>query len=258
MTFLGLTASQASASYTASVQGTTLEVKGDKASDKLAIVPNGAAALALDVGADGTIDFQFDRSTFDKVHVDAGDGDDEITVIGNVADEAFTFEGGAGDDRLLGGNGADVFNAGPGNDFVDGNQGADTALLGSGNDTFQWDPGDGNDTVEGQTGTDVMQFNGSNIGEQFNVSAERHPRALHPQRRRHRHGPRHARAHQRARARRRGHPDRRRPGRYGPQLVDVDESGFDGNGDAEKDNVIVNGTANADKITACSPPRAPR
>ena len=31
------------------------------------------------------------------------------------------------------------------------------------------------------------------------------------------------------------------------KLVDVDESGFDGNGDAAKDNVIVNGTAGPDK-----------
>ena len=60
---------------------------------------------------------------------------------------------------------------GGGNDFVDGNQGADTALLGGGNDTFQWDPGDGSDTVEGQAGTDVLQFNGSNIGESIDVSA---------------------------------------------------------------------------------------
>ena len=43
--------------------------------------------------------------------------------------------------------------------------------MGSGNDTFQWDPGDGNDTVEGEGGTDALQFNGSNIGEEIDVSA---------------------------------------------------------------------------------------
>ena len=36
---------------------------------------------------------------------------------------------------------------------------------------FQWDPGDGSDTVEGQDGTDTMLFNGSNIGEVFDASA---------------------------------------------------------------------------------------
>ena len=35
---------------------------------------------------------------------------------------------------------------------------------------FQWDPGDGNDTVEGQSGTDALDFNGSNIGELFELS----------------------------------------------------------------------------------------
>ena len=40
----------------------------------------------------------------------------------------------------------------------------------------------------------------------------------------------------------------------GLKLVDVDESGFDGNGDAVKDNVIVNGTATPTR----SPPPRPR
>ena len=36
---------------------------------------------------------------------------------------------------------------------------------------FQWDPGDGSDTIEGETGTDTLRFNGSAIGELFDVSA---------------------------------------------------------------------------------------
>ena len=60
---------------------------------------------------------------------------------------------------------------GDGNDFIDGNQGNDAAFLGAGDDVFQWDPGDGSDTVEGQDGTDTMLFNGANIDEIFDVSA---------------------------------------------------------------------------------------
>jgi Ca2+-binding RTX toxin-like protein len=253
LAFAGVTATQASASYTASVQGTTLEVTGDKAPDKLTIVPASTTVLALDVGSDGTIDFQFDRTTFDKVHVTAGDGDDEINVIGNVADEAFTFEGGAGDDRLLGGNAADVLDGGSGNDFVDGNQGADTAVLGSGNDTFQWDPGDGNDTVDGQTGSDVLQFNGSNIGELFNASANgsrvrftRNVAGIVMD----------LNALERINVRPLGGADELTVDDLagtGTKLVDVDESGFDSGGDAAKDNVIVSGTDAADKISASSP-----
>ncbi|WP_053226432.1 beta strand repeat-containing protein [Solirubrobacter soli] len=252
LTFLGLTATQASASYTASVQGTTLEVAGDKASDKLTFAANGTA-LALDVGSDGTIDFQFDRSTFDKVHVNAGDGDDEISTLGNLADEAFTIEGGAGNDRLLGSNGNDVLDGGPGNDFVDGNQGTDTARLGTGNDTFQWDPGDGNDTVDGDAGADVLQFNGSNASEDMDVSANgartRFTRNI---------------ANivmdlgtiERVNVRTLGGTDNVTVNDLagtGLGLVDVDESGFDGQGDGAKDNVIVNGTNDPDTITATSP-----
>ena len=44
-------------------------------------------------------------------------------------------------------------------------------FLGAGDDTFQWDPGDGSDIVEGQDGTDTMLFNGANISENIDVSA---------------------------------------------------------------------------------------
>ena len=85
--------------------------------------------------------------------------------------DAVTVDGGAGNDTLTGGNGAETFIGGTGNDFIDGNIGADTAQLGAGNDTFQWDPGDGSDTVDGQGGSDALAFNGSNIGENIDVSA---------------------------------------------------------------------------------------
>ena len=45
------------------------------------------------------------------------------------------------------------------------------ALLGAGNDTFVWNPGDGSDTVEGQDGTDTLVFNGSNVCENIDISA---------------------------------------------------------------------------------------
>ena len=57
------------------------------------------------------------------------------------------------------------------NDALDGNQGNDTALMGAGDDRFTWDPGDGSDTIEGQDGRDAMAFNGANIAEAFDVSA---------------------------------------------------------------------------------------
>src|SRR5262249_18446755 len=43
--------------------------------------------------------------------------------------------------------------------------------LGAGDDVFQWDPGDNSDVVEGQDGADRMLFNGSNVNEAFEASA---------------------------------------------------------------------------------------
>src|SRR5262249_12412068 len=52
-----------------------------------------------------------------------------------------------------------------------GGRGSDTALLGTGDDTFVWNPGEGSDIVEGQDGSDRMIFNGANVNEEFDVSA---------------------------------------------------------------------------------------
>src|SRR3954470_10361618 len=82
-----------------------------------------------------------------------------------------TIDGGGGDDTLLGGDGNDLLIGGAGNDTVTGGRGNDTALLGTGNDRFIWNPGDGSDIVEGQGGFDTLQFNGANIAERIDISA---------------------------------------------------------------------------------------
>jgi Ca2+-binding RTX toxin-like protein len=43
--------------------------------------------------------------------------------------------------------------------------------MGAGDDTFVWNPGDDNDTLEGQAGFDQMLFNGANVAENINLSA---------------------------------------------------------------------------------------
>ena len=43
--------------------------------------------------------------------------------------------------------------------------------MGAGDDTFVWDPGDGSDVIEGQDGADTMRFNGANVAEKFDLSA---------------------------------------------------------------------------------------
>src|SRR5205807_8398489 len=74
-------------------------------------------------------------------------------------------------DTIIGSQGADQLLGGDGNDVVTGGRGDDTALLGNGNDTFVWNPGDGSDIVECQAGTDTLVFNGANINERMDISA---------------------------------------------------------------------------------------
>src|SRR4051795_8074924 len=147
----------------------TVEVNGGNGAEQFAATANGArvrfdritpAPFALDIG------------TSENLVTNMNGGDDAFSAAGNLAALIrITVDGGAGNDTILGGNGADVLLGGDGNDFVDGNQGNDSALLGAGDDTFQWDPGDGSDIVEGQAGTDAMAFNGANIAEKMDVSA---------------------------------------------------------------------------------------
>src|SRR5262249_49572400 len=69
------------------------------------------------------------------------------------------------------GDGNDTLIGGDGNDVINGGRGSDTALMGAGDDTFVWNPGDGSDVVDGQAGNDTMQFNGANIDEKIDLSA---------------------------------------------------------------------------------------
>jgi Ca2+-binding RTX toxin-like protein len=116
--------------------------------------------------------FAIDIGTSERLVVNMNGGDDRFSATGNLAALiGITVDGGAGNDTILGSNGADLLMGGTGNDFIDGQQGNDTALLGAGDDVFQWDPGDGSDTVEGQDGSDTMLFNGSAANEIFALSA---------------------------------------------------------------------------------------
>ncbi len=42
---------------------------------------------------------------------------------------------------------------------------------GAGDDTFIWNPGDGSDTIEGQSGNDTLLFNGANVNEKVDITA---------------------------------------------------------------------------------------
>jgi hypothetical protein len=81
------------------VQGQTLQIKGDGASDKLSLRldPSNPNVLQVDVGEDGNVDFAFDRSTFTSINVQARGGNDEVRVddsFGSFATDPITIDGG--------------------------------------------------------------------------------------------------------------------------------------------------------------------
>ncbi|MFI0845721.1 beta strand repeat-containing protein [Mesorhizobium sp. IMUNJ 23232] len=147
----------------------TAEANGGSGDETFAVTANGTRVRFDRIDPDPSF---LDIGTTESLVVNMGGGNDKISMTGNLAALiSITVDGGAGNDTILGSNGADQLLGGVGNDFVDGQQGNDVALLGEGDDVFQWDPGDGNDIVEGQGGFDTLSFNGSNINEIIGISA---------------------------------------------------------------------------------------
>ncbi len=108
----------------------------------------------------------------DGLAVNGLGGNDAISAATLAAQAiTLTLDGGAGDDTIAGGKGIETLLGGDGNDSIDGNGGNDAAFLGAGDDTFVWDPGDGSDTIEGEDGADTMLFNGANVAEKIELSA---------------------------------------------------------------------------------------
>jgi Ca2+-binding RTX toxin-like protein len=147
----------------------TVEVNGGNGAEVFTLTANGTGVRfdRLDPAP-----FSIDIGTSEHLVLNMNGGDDFFSATGNLAALiGVTVDGGAGNDTILGSNGADFLFGGDGNDFIDGQQGNDVAFLGAGDDVFQWDPGDGSDTVEGQDGADTLLFNGANLNEKFDVSA---------------------------------------------------------------------------------------
>ncbi len=147
----------------------TAEVNGGNGSEVFSASANGTR-----VRFDRTspAPFSLDIGTTENLVVNMNGGDDVFTGSNGLAPLiALTVDGGAGNDQITGGDGNDVLRGGDGNDTVIGGRGRDTAFLGAGDDVFVWNPGDGSDTVEGQGGADTLQFNGSDLNEKIDLSA---------------------------------------------------------------------------------------
>jgi Ca2+-binding RTX toxin-like protein len=115
------------------------------------------------VGLHTTVNIFFPEQANDRLTLNGQTGGDTIDATSLQADGIqLTMNGGLGDDELRGSEGDDLITGGDGNDV---------ALMGGGDDTFVWNPGDDSDTLEGQAGTDSMAFNGANVAEDVDIAA---------------------------------------------------------------------------------------
>jgi Ca2+-binding RTX toxin-like protein len=154
---------------------------GDAAADSVTVTGTGnndvisitGAGTAVSVtGLPAMVNINGAEAANDGLIVDAGAGNDTINAGALPAGViGLTIDGGVGNDTITGSSGADTILGGEGNDSVIGGRGDDIALLGIGNDTFTWNPGDGSDVVDGQGGVDTLLFNGANVNERIDISA---------------------------------------------------------------------------------------
>jgi hypothetical protein len=179
------------ATASAHVANNTLLIRGTSGDDTVVVSQSGDVNQLV-VSANGVAN-AFDRSTFDTVEVNLGNGDDVFRESsGIVSDERVTVDagpgndnivtgdnndlifGGPGDDSISSGRGDDLVFAGQGDDFVVGGIGTDIAFLNNGKDAFQWDPGEGSDVVDGGPGPDTLVFNGAAVADTASLSANGH------------------------------------------------------------------------------------
>ena len=150
-------------------QADSVTVDGTNGNDAINVSGDASGVAVSGLAALVTIQHQEPN---DGLAVNGLGGNDAISAAALAAQAiTLTLDGGTGDDTIAGGKGVETLLGGDGNDSIDGNGGNDLALLGAGDDTFVWDPGDGSDKIEGQDGTDTMRFNGANVSEQVDLSA---------------------------------------------------------------------------------------
>jgi hypothetical protein len=148
-------------SVTGDNAGNTITASRDRAGD---ILVNGGA-VPID-GGQATVG----NTTQIEITGQAGNDTIKLDESTGVLPNA-KLSGGAGNDMLIGGSGADQLFGDAGNDTLIGGRGPDQLFGGAGNDLFIWNPGDGSDVIEGGSGKDTLQFNGSNANENMDISA---------------------------------------------------------------------------------------
>ena len=139
----------------------TVSIRGGTAAESIRVA-NGGGGSVLTTGLAADLRITGAELANDRLEVRSGAGNDTLDASGTASRVQLSLFGEAGDDRMIGGGGAEFFNGGVG---------ADNVSMGGGNDRFQWNPGDGNDVIDGQGGIDTHEFNGSGANEIITLAA---------------------------------------------------------------------------------------
>src|SRR4029453_17611319 len=111
--------------------------------------------LQVDVGGNGSAEFTFKRSAFNRIVIHGAAGADTLSINERFGvftnTEAGSLFGDTGNDLLRSGSAAERLFGGTGNDTIDGKR--------------------GNDLIEGGAGSDLVVFNGSNAAGKVRFSA---------------------------------------------------------------------------------------
>jgi Ca2+-binding RTX toxin-like protein len=134
-----------------------LNVLGTAKSERitLRLKPGNTSRLQVDVGGNGSAEFTFNRSAFNRIVVHGAAGADALSIDERygvfTGSEATSLFGDSGNDLLRSGSAAERLFGGTENDTIDGKR--------------------GNDLIEGGAGSDLVVFTGSDAAERFEFSA---------------------------------------------------------------------------------------
>src|SRR5919112_1217590 len=130
-------------------------------------VGNTSLIQAFGLGGNDTISLNEANGALPRANLFGGAGNDTVTG-GSGADQLF---GQADNDTLLGKGGADFLLGGSGNDTLTGGDADDQVFGEAGNDRLIWNPGDDSDLFEGGADFDTAEVNGGNGAETFTLTA---------------------------------------------------------------------------------------
>ena len=179
---LGATAIPAQAAVTsASINDLTATLNLDGADDNVTVSVSGgvlvhgqttgglASGKDWDSAEDGDQTVPADGTR--TVIVNAGEGNDSITLVAKTTELASSgINGDGGDDVLTGADSNETLTGGDGNDRLVAGKGDDVMDGRAGNDTLVWNQGDGSDTAIGDLGNDVSEVNGApTLGDVFTL-----------------------------------------------------------------------------------------